>query len=112
MLLNKEFKKQIEVFHIHLFYCILYFQVCLRNSPMFHAGALAFTTVDGTPKVGQLLESAWSLNDTCRFKIKPSYVYVLSIMQSNPNESTLSNQPYLIEKMSENTNLKTTSLGI
>ncbi|XP_060590431.1 E3 ubiquitin-protein ligase UBR5-like [Ruditapes philippinarum] len=48
--------------------------VCLRNSPMFHAGAVAFTTVDGTPKVGQLLESAWSLNDTCRFKIKPVHI--------------------------------------
>jgi E3 ubiquitin-protein ligase EDD1 len=41
---------------------------------MFHAGAVAFTTVDGTPKVGQLLESAWSLNDTCRFKIKPVHM--------------------------------------
>ena len=41
---------------------------------MFHSGALAFTTVDGIPKVGQLLESAWSLNDTCRFKIKPPHV--------------------------------------
>ncbi|KAL4218424.1 E3 ubiquitin-protein ligase ubr5 [Mactra antiquata] len=48
--------------------------VCLRNSPMFHAGAIAFTTVDGTPKVGQLLECAWSLNDTCRFKIKTVHV--------------------------------------
>lgn len=44
-------------------------QVCLRSSPMYHSGALAFATVDGVPKVGQLLESAWSLSDTCRFKI-------------------------------------------
>ncbi|XP_074657055.1 E3 ubiquitin-protein ligase UBR5-like [Tubulanus polymorphus] len=44
--------------------------VCLRSSPMYHTGALAFTTVDGVPKVGQLLESAWSLTDTCRFKIR------------------------------------------
>ena len=43
--------------------------VCLRSSPMYHIGALAFTSVDGVPKVGQLMESAWSLNDTCRFKI-------------------------------------------
>ncbi|GAB1606363.1 E3 ubiquitin-protein ligase UBR5-like [Argonauta hians] len=43
--------------------------VCLRSSPMYHSGALGFTTVDGVPKVGQLMESAWSLNDTCRFKI-------------------------------------------
>lgn len=43
--------------------------VCLRNSPMYHSGALGFTTIDGVPKVGQLIDSAWSLNDTCRFKI-------------------------------------------
>jgi len=36
---------------------------------MYHAGALAFATIDGIPKVGQLLESAWSLSDTCRFKL-------------------------------------------
>ena len=27
-------------------------------------------TCDGVPKVGQLMKAAWSLNDTCRFKIK------------------------------------------
>ncbi|KAK3087035.1 hypothetical protein FSP39_000732 [Pinctada imbricata] len=43
--------------------------VCLRSSPMYHSGAIAFATIDGVPKVGQLLESAWSLADTCRFKI-------------------------------------------
>ncbi|XP_062606641.1 E3 ubiquitin-protein ligase UBR5-like isoform X3 [Saccostrea cucullata] len=43
--------------------------VCLRSSPMYHSGALAFATIDGVPKVGQLLESAWSLSDSCRFKI-------------------------------------------
>ncbi|XP_013417985.1 E3 ubiquitin-protein ligase UBR5, partial [Lingula anatina] len=45
-------------------------QVCLRSCPMYHTGALAFTTVGGVPKVGQLMESAWTLNDSCRFKIK------------------------------------------
>ncbi|XP_046357083.2 E3 ubiquitin-protein ligase UBR5-like isoform X2 [Haliotis rufescens] len=44
--------------------------VCLRSAPMYHAGAMAFTTVDGVPKVGVLLESAWSLADTCRFRLK------------------------------------------
>lgn len=48
--------------------------VCLRSSPMYHIGALAFTSIDGVPKVGQLLESAWSLNDTCRFKILKSTI--------------------------------------
>ncbi|XP_066269411.1 E3 ubiquitin-protein ligase UBR5-like [Branchiostoma lanceolatum] len=44
-------------------------QVCLRSCPIYHAGALAFTTVGSVPKVGQLLESAWNLSDTCRFKV-------------------------------------------
>ncbi|XP_064596947.1 E3 ubiquitin-protein ligase UBR5-like isoform X2 [Liolophura sinensis] len=48
--------------------------VCLRSSPMYHAGALGFTIVNGVPKVGQLLTSAWSLNDNCTFKLKTSAV--------------------------------------
>lgn len=45
-------------------------QVCLRSSPIYHIGAIAFTTVDGVPKVGQLMEAAWTLQETCRFKIR------------------------------------------
>lgn len=44
-------------------------QVCMRNSPMYHPGALAFTTAGGLPRVGQLLSAAWNLPDTCHFKI-------------------------------------------
>lgn len=44
-------------------------QVCFKNTPMHHAGSIAFTIVNGVPKVGQLLPSAWNLNDSCRFKI-------------------------------------------
>ena len=51
-------------------------QVCLRNSPIYHAGAVAFRITDGIPKVGQLLEAAWSLSDTCRFKIKTHFWWV------------------------------------
>ncbi|XP_052085872.1 E3 ubiquitin-protein ligase UBR5-like isoform X2 [Mytilus californianus] len=64
--------------------------VCLRSSPMYHIGALAFTSVDGVPKVGQLLESAWSLNDSCRFKILKSIVSELKPepkMEVRPPES-------------------------
>ena len=46
--------------------------VCLRSSPIYHVGAIGFTTVDGIPKVGQLMQASWSLNDVKRFKIKPS----------------------------------------
>ena len=45
-------------------------KVCLRSSPMYHHGAVGFNVVDGAPKVGTLMSSAWSLNDTCRFKIR------------------------------------------
>ena len=45
--------------------------VCLRSAPLYNAGSIAFTEVNGVPKVGQLLESAWALSDTCRFRIRP-----------------------------------------
>lgn len=47
-------------------------QVCLRSLPIYHYGAIGYTIVDGVPKVGQLMKAAWSLNDTCRFKIRTS----------------------------------------
>lgn len=36
---------------------------------MYQPGAIGFTISNGVPRVGQLLNSAWDLNDTCRFKI-------------------------------------------
>lgn len=44
-------------------------QVCMKNSPMYQAGAIGFTVAAGVPKVGQLQNSAWALSDTCTFKI-------------------------------------------
>ncbi|XP_068224173.1 E3 ubiquitin-protein ligase UBR5 isoform X7 [Palaemon carinicauda] len=46
-------------------------QVGMRSSPMYHPGALAFSTSGGVPKIGQLINAAWNLSDTCRFKILP-----------------------------------------
>lgn len=46
-------------------------QVCMKNSPMYQPGALAFTVLAGVPKIGQLQNAAWTLNDTCTFKIVP-----------------------------------------
>lgn len=43
--------------------------VCLKNGPSFGDGAIGFTTKDGVPRVGRLTMSAWSINDTCTFKI-------------------------------------------
>ncbi|XP_054724980.1 E3 ubiquitin-protein ligase UBR5-like isoform X2 [Uloborus diversus] len=45
--------------------------VCMRNSPMYHSGALAFTNSGNVPRVGQLMSAAWNLTDTCHFKILP-----------------------------------------
>lgn len=44
--------------------------VCMRNAPMFHAGAVGFTLISGIPKVGVLLEDSWKLTDVCRFRVK------------------------------------------
>ena len=43
----------------------------MRSSPMYQAGAIGFSIIDGMPKVGQLQGSAWSWTDTCRFRIVP-----------------------------------------
>lgn len=45
-------------------------QVLIRSSPLYQPGAIGFTTAGGIPKVGQLLNAAWSLNDVARFKVK------------------------------------------
>ena len=44
-------------------------QVCLSTAPLYQAGSIGYTCVGGVPKVGQLLNSAWNITDTCRFKI-------------------------------------------
>ena len=43
----------------------------MRSSPMYQAGAIGFSIIDGVPKVGQLQGSAWSWTDTCRFRFVP-----------------------------------------
>ncbi|KAJ8321996.1 hypothetical protein KUTeg_000467 [Tegillarca granosa] len=70
--------------------------VCLRSSPMYHAGALGFATIDGVPKVGQLLESAWSLSDHCRFKLlktPPSEPKPEPKVEVKPSESRIEMPP-------------------
>lgn len=44
-------------------------QVLMRVAPMYQSGSIGFTVCGGIPKVGQLLNSAWSLTDKCRFKV-------------------------------------------
>ena len=45
------------------------FQVCIRSCPLYYPGAIGFTTVNGEPKVGELMEQAWTIVEKCRFKI-------------------------------------------
>lgn len=44
----------------------------MKNSPMYQPGALGFTIMAGVPKVGQLQNAAWTLSDTCMFKLVTS----------------------------------------
>ncbi|OXU30332.1 hypothetical protein TSAR_012971 [Trichomalopsis sarcophagae] len=46
--------------------------VCMKNSPIYQAGAIGFTIANGVPKVGQLLSAVWNLDAICRFKILPA----------------------------------------
>ncbi|MGH0141036.1 UNVERIFIED_CONTAM: hypothetical protein FKN15_072458 [Acipenser sinensis] len=45
-------------------------QVCLRNNPLYHTGAVAFSINAGIPKVGVLMESVWNMNDSSRFQLR------------------------------------------
>ncbi|CAK8697546.1 unnamed protein product [Clavelina lepadiformis] len=47
-------------------------QVCLRNFPIYHAGAIAINVANGTPKVGRLLQSVWNLEKKSSFQILTS----------------------------------------
>jgi E3 ubiquitin-protein ligase EDD1 len=44
--------------------------VCLISNPYYNQGAWAFSIRDGQPKLGQLMEPAWILSNTARFRIK------------------------------------------
>ena len=44
-------------------------QVCMKNAPVYQAGSIGVTVAGGVPKVGQLLSAAWSITESCRFKI-------------------------------------------
>ncbi|XP_071501427.1 E3 ubiquitin-protein ligase UBR5-like, partial [Diadema antillarum] len=63
-------------------------QVCLRSCPMYHSGALAFNVKSSPPRVGQLMDTAWQLTDTCRFRIRRS-----SLECSDPSAPSTSSGP-------------------
>ena len=43
----------------------------MRSCPLYHPGSIGFNISSGIPRMGQLLESAWNLDEKCRFKVLP-----------------------------------------
>ncbi|CAL7941705.1 unnamed protein product [Xylocopa violacea] len=66
--------------------------VCMKNSPIYHPGAIGFTIANGVPKVGQLLGAAWNLDATYRFKILPAGTHLpnanIEKRETNGNNGT------------------------
>lgn len=44
-------------------------KVRLKSNPLYQAKSVGLTMVNGYPQIGILMESAWTLNETCRFQI-------------------------------------------
>ena len=45
-------------------------KVCLRSSPLYNSGALAFTVGNETPQVGEMVNSLWNFADPkMRFRV-------------------------------------------
>ncbi|XP_025408185.1 E3 ubiquitin-protein ligase UBR5 isoform X3 [Sipha flava] len=72
-------------------------QVCMKNSPLYQPGAIGITLYGGEPKIGQLLNSAWSYADICRFQI----LTPPQIFQSQNFNSSSSKSSTPIEKSKE-----------
>lgn len=43
----------------------------MRSCPLYHPGSIGINISSGIPRMGQLLESAWNLDEKCRFKVLP-----------------------------------------
>ncbi|KAL7038434.1 hypothetical protein ACKWTF_009577 [Chironomus riparius] len=67
-------------------------QVCMKNIPMYQPGAIGFCISNGVPKVGQLMNAAWDLQNICRFKIlpMPQQIGTSSLSSSNVEKETMS----------------------
>lgn len=59
----------------------------MRSCPLYHPGSIGFNISSGIPRMGQLLESAWNLDEKCRFKVLPL-----------GNEKPSCNAPVVIEE--------------
>ncbi|KAJ8394592.1 hypothetical protein AAFF_G00043950 [Aldrovandia affinis] len=72
-------------------------QVCLRNNPLYHTGAVAFSVSAGIPKVGVLLESVWNMNDSCRFKLRSPESLKSLDKASKTQETKTESKPELVK---------------
>ncbi|XP_050433400.1 E3 ubiquitin-protein ligase UBR5 isoform X2 [Adelges cooleyi] len=64
-------------------------QVCMKNSPLYQPGAIGITLYGGEPKIGQLLNSAWTYADVCRFQIlTPPQIFQAQNINSNASKSS------------------------
>ncbi|XP_058868618.1 E3 ubiquitin-protein ligase UBR5 isoform X1 [Acipenser ruthenus] len=68
-------------------------QVCLRNNPLYHTGAVAFSINAGIPKVGVLMESVWNMNDSCRFQLRSPESLKNMEKTSKATETKTENKP-------------------
>ncbi|CAF4581507.1 unnamed protein product, partial [Rotaria sp. Silwood2] len=67
--------------------------VCLISNPYYNQGAWAFYIRDGQPKLGQLMEQAWILSNTARFRIKTYEFITNKIKIENDDKSSLEMPP-------------------
>ena len=68
------------------------------GNPIYNHGAIALNISSGKPKIGQLLESVWSMDAKYRFKILP-YNFVdadLDMTDSHPQFKSGSSSNYSI----------------
>uniref|UniRef100_A0A8D8R3Z7 E3 ubiquitin-protein ligase hyd n=1 Tax=Cacopsylla melanoneura TaxID=428564 RepID=A0A8D8R3Z7_9HEMI len=91
-------------------------QVCMKNCPMYQAGAIGFTVSGGVPKVGQLQNAAWNLSDTCRFKVlsqpAPTPLTTTNVEQHRPSSNPSASASISISKSSNNASSNSNTSGV
>ncbi|KAI1718350.1 HECT-domain (ubiquitin-transferase) domain-containing protein [Ditylenchus destructor] len=65
-------------------------EVRTKSSPIYSAGSVAVNFAGGVPMVGILQESAWTLNETCRFRVLSTDQYDNYIEEKPPTDRKVS----------------------
>ncbi|XP_055848021.1 E3 ubiquitin-protein ligase hyd [Episyrphus balteatus] len=66
-------------------------QVVMKKCPIYQTGSIGFTSTNGIPKVGQLMNSVWDFSDVCRFKLLTPTVCFQEKMTSSQFEKDVGN---------------------